>query len=99
MRELAFKDANILNVDGALTEEAIKNSRIISLGDGVIKNPKVVSVLTRDGSKIEDWDKMTTESIKMSNGQSMQIHFYRNNKTGKVDYETKDFKVKGEVKP
>ena len=35
----------------------------------------------------------------MPNGQSMQIHFYMNTKTGKIDYETKDFKVKGVVEP
>ncbi|OOF45774.1 hypothetical protein BKK52_12080 [Rodentibacter trehalosifermentans] len=97
--ELAFKDANILTVDGKLTDVAINNSRIINLTDGVIKNPSIVKILTKDGSRIEDWKKMTTESIKLSNGQSLQIHFYKNVKTGKVDYETKDFKVKGVVKP
>lgn len=35
----------------------------------------------------------------MPNGQSKQIHFYKNEKTGKVDYSTQDYKVKDIVNP
>ena len=42
---------------------------------GNIRNPEIIRVLTKDGSRIEDWEKMTTESIKLPNGQSNQIHF------------------------
>lgn len=97
--ELAFKQAGILDDNGKLTTTAIENSRKISLSSGVIENSKVISILTKDGSKIEDWNKYTTKSVVMPNGQSMQIHFYMNTKTGKIDYETKDSKVKGVVEP
>ena len=95
--ELAFKDAGILDHNGFLTQNAIERSKVLKLKDGYIRNPEIIRVLTKDGSRIEDWEKMTTESIKLPNGQSNQIHFYKNSKTGKIDYETKDFKVKGEV--
>lgn len=97
--ELAFKQAGILDDNGKLTTTTIENSRKISLSSGVIENSKVISILTKDGSKIEDWNKYTTKSVVMPNGQSMQIHFYMNTKTGKIDYETKDSKVKGVVEP
>lgn len=84
--ELTFKQAGILDDNGKLTTTAIENS-------------KVISILIKDGSKIEDWNKYTTKSVVMPNGQSMQIHFYMNTKTGKIDYETKDSKVKGVVEP
>ena len=95
--ELAFKEAGILDRNGFLTQNAIERSKVLKLKDGYIRNPEIVKVLTKDGSRIEDWEKMTTESIKLPNGQFNQIHFYKNAKTGKIDYETKDFKVKGEV--
>lgn len=97
--ELAFKEAGILTNDGKLTKKAIANSELVVLSDGVIRNPDVVKVLTKDGSKITDWKKFSTQSILMPNGQSMQIHYYKNVRTGKIDYETKDYKVKDEVKP
>jgi filamentous hemagglutinin len=58
-----------------------------------------VKELTSDGSKIADWSKYTTQSVKMVNGQSMQIHYYKNSATGKIDSVTSDFKVKEIVKP
>lgn len=97
--ELTFKQAGILDDNGKLTTTTIENSRKISLSSGVIENSKVISILTKDSSKIEDWNKYTTKSVVMPNGQSMQIHFYMNTETGKIDYETKDFKVKGVVEP
>ncbi len=57
----------------------------------------MVRILTRDGSKITDWQKFTTGSVKLNTKQSVQVHFYKNSATGKVDYLTKDFKVKGEI--
>lgn len=35
----------------------------------------------------------------MTNAQSMQVHFYQKTKTGAVDYQTQDYKVKRVVKP
>ncbi|WP_244136384.1 filamentous hemagglutinin N-terminal domain-containing protein [Burkholderia sp. BCC0405] len=97
--QLAFQEAGILDANGLLTQSAIRNSDPIALAEGKIKNPVVVQELTRDGSAITDWGKYTTQSAKMPNGQSMQIHYYMNAVTGKVDYVTSDFKVKGIVKP
>ena len=95
---LAFEEAGILTKEGKLTQQAINNARKIDLADGVIKNQTIVKELTKDGSNIKDWAKYTTGSITMPNGQRLQIHFYKN-VTGKVDYTTQDYKVKGVVKP
>ncbi|NML32384.1 DUF637 domain-containing protein [Paraburkholderia antibiotica] len=97
--QLSLQQAGILDSNGQLTVQAIKSSDAIPLADGVIKNPSVVSELTSDGSNIADWGKYTTQSVTMPNGQSMQVHYYMNSITGKVDYVTPDFKVKGVVKP
>jgi filamentous hemagglutinin len=97
--QLSLQQAGILDSNGQLTAQAIKRSDAIPLADGVIKNPTVVSELTSDGSNIADWGKYTTQSATMPNGQSMQVHYYMNSVTGKVDYVTPDFKVKGVVKP
>jgi filamentous hemagglutinin len=97
--QLSLQQAGILDSNGQLTAQAIKSSDAIPLADGVIKNPAVVSELTSDGSNIADWGKYTTQSTTMANGQSMQVHYYMNSVTGKVDYVTPDFKVKGVVKP
>lgn len=96
--ELTFKEAGILSDNGKLTQKAIQRSQVIDLTDGVIRNPTVVKELTKDGSNITDWNKYTTESVDMRNGQSSQIHFYMH-KNGKVDYNTNDYKVKGIIKP
>lgn len=101
--KLSFEEAGILTKDGKLTENAIKKADKISLKEnGIevsIKNPEIVKELTKDGSKIEDWAKYKTDSVKMPNGQSKQIHFYKNEKTGKVDYSTQDYKVKDIINP
>ncbi len=97
--QLSLQQAGILDSNGQLTAQAIKGSDPIPLADGGIKNPSVVSELTSDGSNIADWGKYTTQSVTMPNGQSMQVHYYMNSVTGKVDYVTPDFKVKGVVKP
>lgn len=94
---LAFQEKGILDVNRKLTQEAIKGAQPINLKQD-IGNPVVVDILTKDGSHITDWQKFKTEKVPMPNGQSREIHFYQNSKTGKIDYETYDFKVKGEVK-
>ncbi len=70
---------------------------MIPLSEGEIKNKAVRDILLRDGSQISDWTKCTTTSVKLRSGESRQIHFYRNTKTGRIDYETMDFKVKDTV--
>jgi hypothetical protein len=96
--QLAFQEAGILDANGGLTPKAVLNADIIDLKDP-IRNPAVVKVLTSDGSNISDWRKFTTKSVTMPNGQRLQIHFYKNIITNKVDYLTQDYKVKGVVKP
>ncbi|APG31156.1 hemagglutinin repeat-containing protein [Granulibacter bethesdensis] len=97
--QLAFQEAGILDANGELTSEAIKDSKVISLSGTTINNPIIVKELTKDGSDISEWGKYTTKSVIMPNGQSLQIHFYMNSTTGKIDNVTKDFKVKGIVRP
>jgi filamentous hemagglutinin len=97
--QLAFQEADILTKDGKLTAEAILESKPIPLTDAVIRNPRIVKELTSDGSNIKDWGKYTTETIPAPNGQRLQIHYYKNSVTGKVDYSTVDYKVKGTVMP
>jgi len=96
--QLAFQEAGVLDAQLRLTPQAIARSDLIRLEGGVIKNKEITQILTRDGSAIKDWNKFTTESVKMPNNQSMQIHYYKNVHTGKIDYITYDFKVKGIVK-
>ena len=95
--ELAFKQAGILDDFGKLTAKAVQNAKRINLAEGEVKNKAVRKILTKDGSKITDWGKFTTESVKLGNGQKKQIHFYKNLKNGKVDYETIDYKIKDEI--
>jgi hypothetical protein len=97
--KLAFQEAGILDANGRLTEQAIQNSELVVLAGGKLNNPAVVKELTNDGSNITDWRKYSTKSVKMPNGQSLQIHYYKNTVTEKIDYITRDYKVKGIVKP
>ncbi|MFN7710603.1 MAG: hypothetical protein ACK5O7_06570 [Holosporales bacterium] len=96
---LHLQEKGILTQDGRLTEYALKESRVITLQGDIIKNPSVVKTLTQDGSKIEHWAKFKTPSVEVGTGQRMQVHYYKNTKTGKVDYVTQDYKVKGVVNP
>jgi hypothetical protein len=97
--ELAFRQAGLLNTEGKLTEKALAGSEKIRLKEGIIKNRSITDALTRDGSRVEDWAKFKTESVNMPNGQRLQIHYYRNTVTGRIDHVTPDFKVKGRVEP
>lgn len=95
--ELSLKDGGILTDGGRLTPQAVRNSKKINLSDGAINNPSVKKVLTKDGSNINDWEKFTTQSVPGPNGSSLQVHFYKNKATGKIDYDTPDFKIKTEI--
>lgn len=95
--ELTLKQAGIIDVEGKLTEEAIHLSKIAWKQGSIVGNPTVKNVLIQDGSKIEDWIKFTTPSIRLSNGQSVQVHYYKNIVSKKIDYSTYDFKIKGRV--
>ena len=95
--KLAFEEAGILTADGKLTRQALREAELIDL-KGNIKNPKIIEILTKDGSLITDWGKFKSQNMVLPNGQIRQIHFYKNKKTGKVDHETYDYKVKDEVR-
>ncbi|NRB42127.1 MAG: hypothetical protein HRU20_27265 [Pseudomonadales bacterium] len=96
--DLTLQDKGILNSSGHLTQQAIDNSSLALKPGQVLKYPPVVEALTKDGSKITDWQKLTTETVEMSTGQRIQAHYYHNTKTQKVDYTYgPDFKVKNPV--
>jgi filamentous hemagglutinin len=84
--ELAFKQAGILDEKGRLTQKAVDTSLPARSSEMPLSNPGVVSELTKDGSRIEDWEKRTTLSVALPSGESKQIHFYKNKVTGKVNY-------------
>lgn len=95
--ELTLKEANILNLDGTLTEQAVKNARLGMKRGETLNNPSVVKELTKDGSKISDWQKLTSESVELSSGQRVQVHFYKNTITNEINYTHTDFKVKNAI--
>ncbi|MFO1257939.1 MAG: ankyrin repeat domain-containing protein [Gammaproteobacteria bacterium] len=96
---LYFQEQGILTTDGRLSEYAIDNSKPLLREGTFLKNPEVVQLLTKDGSRIEDWQKRTTPAIDLPNGQKRQIHFYRNEQTGEVNYDHQDYKVKDRTQP
>ncbi|MDF2868186.1 MAG: Hemolysin [Gammaproteobacteria bacterium] len=95
--ELVLRQAGILDEGGKLTGEAIMASRRALREGEILKNPSVVKELTKNGSNIADWEKLTTQSVEMSSGQRIQVHFYKNRITGEVNYTHPDFKVKNPV--
>jgi len=96
--DLALKQANILCAKGELTRHALSDIKILT--EGVkLNNPKVIQELTRDGSKIADWGKYTTrEAVTLSNGQKVQVHFYKNSITGELNKNI-DYKITPAVLP
>lgn len=42
---------------------------------------------------------MTTKAIKLSSSQRIEVHFYKNQLTGEVNYTHRDYKVKGFIDP
>ena len=75
---------------GALHSEVLARSRPIIPGSQ-IQNPAVIRELTADGSRIADWAKFSTETLQSPSGP-FQVHFYRNVRTGTVNY-TIDYKA------
>lgn len=90
-RKLAGDEAaSIFTPSGTLTNNTIQNSRIIM--EGVeLNNPTVIQTLTADGSNIADWAKYSTSTVPSPSGP-FQVHYYRNQLTGAVNY-TIDYKV------
>lgn len=69
---------------GRLLQDVIERSAEIIPGSELV-NPAVIRELTRDGSRIADWAKFTTETFRRPSGK-FQVHFYRNRVTGEVNY-------------
>lgn len=94
---LALQNAGLLDRAGYLTESAIDRSIIVMSEGSIFKNQSVIDALTKGGSQITDWQKLSTGSIEMPTGQRIQVHSYRNKITGEVNYTHPDFKVKNPV--
>ncbi|WP_308280835.1 RHS repeat-associated core domain-containing protein [Streptomyces barringtoniae] len=76
--------------DGDLTEEALKESRMIQPGEKM-ENPAVIAELEARGG-VGKWGKWSTARHQAPNGMNFEVHFYRNNETGEVLYY--DYKAK-----
>jgi hypothetical protein len=82
--------SSVFTESGTLKPEIIQKSTPIIPGSE-LKNPTVIKELTKDGSSINEWAKMTTETIQSPSGD-FQVHFYQNLKTG--DISTFEMKAK-----
>ncbi len=89
--DLAFSEkASLFNKDGTLKQEVINNSKSIIPGND-LKNPSLVNELTKNGSNLDDWSKM---SYSTGSGKNrIEVHYYYNNKTGETNYSL-DYKTK-----
>ena len=49
-----------------------------------------IQLVANYGGSLEDWDKMTTKQYAIVDGASVQVHWYRNRKTGqRVEFKFK----------
>ncbi|MGG5342270.1 hypothetical protein [Enterococcus sp. AZ192] len=75
-----------------MKEDIIEKSKPIISGSD-LKDPKVISELTKNGSSILDWAKMeSTYSYETSMGKG-KVHYYRNLKTGEISFYDLKMKV------
>lgn len=87
-----FRRQGLLNSNNTLTRKGIITSNPVHLSGGKIRNRAVVAELTKDGSKIRHWGKYRTGKIMHpSTKKPIEIHFYMNRKTGKINY-TADYR-------
>ncbi|MEK5031076.1 hypothetical protein MKY96_06525 [Paenibacillus sp. FSL R7-0302] len=66
-----------------LKEDVLSNSDVIIKGED-LWDEKALKTLTNDGTKIEDWAKMTSKQQYETPYGKGEIHFYQNQVTGKV---------------
>ncbi|MFE6074957.1 WXG100 family type VII secretion target [Paenibacillus sp. NPDC057886] len=66
-----------------LKKDVMSNSEVIIRGEN-LWDEKARNVLTRDGSKIEDWAKMTSKQQYETPFGKGEIHFYQNQRTGEL---------------
>uniref|UniRef100_UPI0022EB9585 RHS repeat domain-containing protein n=1 Tax=Romboutsia lituseburensis TaxID=1537 RepID=UPI0022EB9585 len=80
---LTRKEAtSIFTKSGKLKPSVVKDSVRLIPGSK-LTNEAVKAALTKDGSKIGDWYKMSTKAYKCPSGK-FEVHFYQNIKTGKI---------------
>jgi hypothetical protein len=92
--ELPLQEENIIYSDGFLTAQALREAFPVMKCGEALKNSSVTNKLTKDGSKITDWRKLSTQSIVLLSQQKVQVHFYHNRFTEEINYTHSDFKVK-----
>ncbi|MFS1513643.1 S8 family serine peptidase [Chengkuizengella sp. SCS-71B] len=65
-----------------MTEDILSNSRPIING-GDLKDSRAIAELTKDGSDINDWAKMSSNAYETQYGRG-EFHFYQNQLTGEI---------------
>ena len=72
-----------------IKEDVVSNSRVMMTGEK-LWDKKAISELTKDGSKLSDWDKLTSKAVYDTPYGSGQYHYYRNRVTGEIsDFDAK----------
>jgi hypothetical protein len=83
-RQLTIEQAqSIFTETGELTDEIIRKSRLIPLGE--LNNPELLNALSMRPGNLSDWGKYTTQLINSPSGD-FQMHFYSNSVTEDVYY-------------
>ncbi len=81
--QLTYLEASsVFTESGTLHPDVIRNSESIILGNK-LGNPRVIQALTADGSSINSWAKMSTQTFRSPIG-NFQVHFYQNLDNGIV---------------
>ncbi|CAA9297525.1 MAG: hypothetical protein AVDCRST_MAG68-145, partial [uncultured Gemmatimonadetes bacterium] len=82
---LALEEAtSIFTRSGGLQPSVIAGSRMVIPGSQ-LNNRAVITELTKDGSRMADWGKYSTPTIRGPSGD-FQMHFYYNSATRKANY-------------
>ncbi len=81
-----------------LTTEMIADAKMIQPASKM-KNQAVTDAMMAITGDVDGWGKYSTKTIELSNGESYQIHFYMNSKTGQIirdiDFKAKQVRVPG----
>ncbi|WP_438435378.1 DUF6531 domain-containing protein [Gorillibacterium sp. sgz500922] len=78
----AEEASSVFTRSGTLKQEVINKSEAIVPGSK-LSDPEVIKALTSNGSSINDWAKMSTQTFKSPSGD-FQVHYYQNLKTGEI---------------
>ncbi|MCD9141797.1 DUF6531 domain-containing protein [Streptomyces albireticuli] len=81
---------SVFTSDGKLRPQVISESRLVIPGEE-LNNPHVRAHLTSGGGSMSDWGKYTTRTHQSPYGD-FQVHYYYNEKTGAVAYDS-DYKM------